>query len=274
MYSDRRAITQWPSCAYLRPLVCRAVAPCPLVTKVGSVWTLVPPTSAVDLLVTAVIAAEQAAKGPAFDLSSVVYPLACVVPPGEGSANRNEAVLYRDNQRSVGLPLSYSPPVITTAWVATAPLPDSMSPDDMCAATVDFGGPTPVTVITPPLVAHTAGTLVRLAGANFGARPVVFSGLSVDPARVCASNGSTLVFIVPAGQGSGGAGYRTYVRASDQTSEVGLPLCVCDGSLRRLLPTVACDGCLRWLLEIGTIARDSCRVNVNVNVNVIYFPGR
>jgi hypothetical protein len=190
----------------------------------------VSPTSAVDVFVTSVIAAQQAAQGSAFDLTAVQYPLACVVPRGEGSATRNEAVLYRDNQRSVGLPLGYAPPTLTTTWVSVANAgSEALTPQALCASATSssaaFGPAVPVTGSTALLVAQTVGTVIRLAGSNFGATPVVTAGLSVAPAFVCTANDSSLVFIVPPGQGSGGEdGYQVTVRAADQSSFASTPL--------------------------------------------------
>ena len=58
-------------------------------------------------------AAQQAAiaSGTFLDLSTLVFPVACVVPPGEGTVEVNEAVLYRDGQRTVGVPIGYVPDV-------------------------------------------------------------------------------------------------------------------------------------------------------------------
>jgi hypothetical protein len=238
---------------------------CPLVTMVGSVWTIVPPADAVAVFVTPVVAAAQAAHSGGLDLSQVVYPLACVVPPGQGSGLRNEAVLYRDNQRSVGFPLAYAPPLVASAAVSAVPLAETMTPGQMCAALPGFQPPVPVTgtgslvsprvlhvvarwlmcttltvypsspcrapcpsqklaAVSVPLTVQTVGTVMRLRGSNFGPAPVVYAGLSVTPAHVCSSSSDEVVFIVPAGEGSGGAGYSVHVVALDQTSQTATPL--------------------------------------------------
>jgi hypothetical protein len=65
---------------------------------------------------------------------------------------------------------------------------------------------------------------MRVRGSNFGPAPVVYAGLSVAPAHVCSSSSDEVVFIVPAGEGSGGAGYSVYLVAADQTSQAATPL--------------------------------------------------
>jgi hypothetical protein len=65
---------------------------------------------------------------------------------------------------------------------------------------------------------------MRVRGSNFGSAPVVYAGLSVAPAHVCASTSDEVVFIVPPGEGSGGAGYSVHIVAADQSSLAATPL--------------------------------------------------
>ncbi len=53
---------------------------------------------------------------------------------------------------------------------------------------------------------------------------MVYAGLSASPAYVCSATMAEVVFIVPTGEGSGGAGYSTYIVASDQSSQAVTPL--------------------------------------------------
>ncbi len=109
-------------------------------------------------------------QGTVLDLSSLVFPIACVVPPGEGTAAVNEAVLFRDDQRATGLPVGYAAPSVASLSLATVGVADpgsgvGLDPAGGCSDPgVGFSSPVPLTSASPALVIPTSGARIRLTG--------------------------------------------------------------------------------------------------------------
>jgi hypothetical protein len=179
---------------------------CPFVKRVGDQWQRIADADAVAELITPVITIAQATatqQGVVLDLSSLTFPLVCLMPPGEGGPTQNEAVFFRDSQRAVGFPVGYAPPSLTTAAVSSVSFAETTSTVAMCGSDVAFEPAISVASQLRPLVVQTVGTRVTLTGTNFGFHPVVTAGLSAEPAHVCSSNHTFIDFIVTSGEGTG-----------------------------------------------------------------------
>lgn len=128
--------------------------------------------------------------------------MGCVVPAGEGPIALNEAVLYRDEQRAVGLPFGYARPSVSLVSVVDN-IPADADVGPGCDDSWTFTFPGLLTSTTPVMVVPTVGTRVRLQGTNFGLNPVVLAGLVATPAVVCTANHTFIDVIVGAGEGTG-----------------------------------------------------------------------
>jgi hypothetical protein len=184
----------------------------------GTTWVTVPPADAVQEFVTSRLQALQAASAFALDLTTVSYPIACLVPEGEGSASQNEAVLYRDSERTVGFPIGYAPPLVVAAAVVDASRVSSCQPVAFPPAV-----PVPSSGLSPILLANTSSSRVALWGMNFGRSPVVYAGITLVPAVLCVHNHTYIEFEVPEGEGTGYTftpiGFTVALKVADQGME-------------------------------------------------------
>lgn len=180
----------------MRPCICSYLVCC-CQSRFGC-WFVVAAKSAMVLIVDWFVLAQ----GVILDLGSLVFPMGCVVPAGEGPLALNEAVLYRDEQRAVGLPFGYARPSVSLVSVVNN-IPADAEVGPSCDDSWTFTFPSLLTSTTPVMVVPTVGTRVQLQGTNFGLNPVVLAGLAATPAVVCTANHTFIDVIVGAGEGTG-----------------------------------------------------------------------